>query len=449
MAERTPKIQLADILADAEAMAKRLSIEDCCADLGRLMRFEPNLNEPIHRWFRYKEGFSCRLVEYLFKEHIALVGSSISLLDPFCGVATSLLATEEILTRQGFRSITLRGVEINPYVHFVAGTKMGWDRYDPAFIMRASAIATNGLRLRAEPSQPTLSTITNPRFIGSADLRELLELRDKAKVVSRGRPERQPLLLGVAASAENIFNLRKDGRALRYSPKTRNSSVKDEVAETWHMIAEDLQEKPERAGHIDYEIKLGDGRRADKMFANRRFDVILFSPPYLNNIDYTEVYKIELWLLEFLASSQQMLAQRRRTFRSHPSIAFSEVPDASTATIANLLGPSFKRLLHYASEVEKWRAKLFACYFADMLRTLQGCSRLLKPNGRILLVIGNSVHGTGERPIPVAADLWTCKLAPAAGLRVDSLLIGRQMHRRGIGSSLCRESVIVLSKKRP
>jgi DNA modification methylase len=30
------------------------------------------------------------------------------------------------------------------------------------------------------------------------------------------------------------------------------------------------------------------------------FDLILTSPPYPNNIDYSEVYKLELWLLGFI-----------------------------------------------------------------------------------------------------------------------------------------------------
>jgi hypothetical protein len=46
-------------------------------------------------------------------------------------------------------------------------------------------------------------------------------------------------------------------------------------------------------GGIDVEVVKGDGRRPDEVY-KRHFDIILFSPPYLNNIDYTEVYKIGL-----------------------------------------------------------------------------------------------------------------------------------------------------------
>jgi len=434
-----------DLLEDCEKLSRPLRIEDCQTNLGSLMRFDPNLDEPIHRWFNYKEGFSKRLVTRLLAEQVRVEGKSISFLDPFCGVGTSLLAVEDTFSQLGATSITLRGIEVNPFIKFVARTKLSWDRYDPAYLMRAVAISTNGLRLPHPPALPLLSTMQNPQFIARTDLRRLVELRDKAKLVARGRPELKALMLGLASAAERIFNLRKDGRALRYAPRETSVSVVEEVVRSWHGIAEDLQLGIPR-GRVDYDVIGGDGRRADRLF-RRQFDVILFSPPYLNNIDYTEVYKIELWLLGFLASQEAMLAQRRRTFRSHPSCLFPAAVDASVEEVNRILGARFKRLLDYASRTAKWRRRLFAEYFADMLRTLRSCHRLINPKGRIFLIVGNSLHGNADNPIPVATDLWTCKLASAAGLRVESLMIARHLARRSLPATLMRESIIVLSRR--
>jgi hypothetical protein len=435
----------ADLLEDCDRLSQGIRVEDCRSDLEPLMRFEGNLTEPVHRWFNYKEGFSKGLVTHLLLKRAKLKGKSVAFLDPFCGVATSLLSAEDALRTLGISEITLRGVEVNPYVRFVARTKLSWDKYDPTFLMRAAAISTNGLRLPSTPSLPTLSTMQNPQFISKADLRKLIDLREKARFVAKGKRELEPLLLGIASAAERIFNLRKDGRALRYTPRTTEVSVVEEVMRSWHGIAEDLQLGSTRLP-VDCQIVAGDGRRADRIF-RRQFDVILFSPPYLNNIDYTEVYKIELWLLGFLKSSEEMVAQRRRTFRSHPSCIFPESPDASLEEVQQLLGKRFQRLLHHASYRQQWRHRLFTGYFADMLRTLRSCRNLLRRNGHIFLVIGNSLHGDTEAPIPVATDLWICKLADAAGLRVDSLMIGRLLARRSLPTPLLRESIIMFSRK--
>ncbi len=442
--------KLSRILGDYAKIEDMLPIEDCTEELGSLLRFDLNLEQPIHRWYNFKEGFSSGLVDYLIDNFFdARQNRSIAFLDPFCGVGTSLLAAGRRFDELGVRRIILRGIEVNPYIEFVAATKLGWYRYKPDLLLKAADLAMNGSRLRRRLELPALSTLRNEKFVSRNRLAKLLLLREKARSLSKGRPERKPLLLGLAAAAERVINLRKDGRALRYLPREGIPSTQRAVAERWREFAEDIAVARSNGSYpetkVDWRTIRGDGRRPDKIF-DRKFDVILFSPPYLNNIDYTEVYKIELWLLEFLASPAQMREQRRRTFRSHPSCVFPEYDDARIEEVREVLGRPFQRLLEYAAAEEPWRRNLFAQYFADMLRTLRGCRRLLKQDGRVFLVVGNSLHGSSDHPIPVATDLWTCKLAAEANLRVERLLMGRQFARKKFHAPLLRESVIVMSK---
>ncbi|MGC2518679.1 MAG: hypothetical protein WA373_06185 [Burkholderiales bacterium] len=443
--QKRSTVELSDLLSDCDNLARRFVVEDRTREFGKFLTFEPNLSRPIHRWYKFKEGFSQELVDRLLTEYRPPSAKTLAFLDPFSGVGTSLLAAEGTLRKLGAKEIRVRGVEVNPYMHFVGKTKLDWQRYDPVFLRRAAAAATNGLALRKKPSIPGLSTIRDARFIDPNDLQRILELRDKVKMVAQGRPEVRPLLLGLAAGAERIFNLRKDGRALRFTPREGGKSVDEEIECAWNDISEDLQLNVERSP-ADWKLAKGDGRRVDRIFSHEKFDVILFSPPYLNNIDYTEVYKIEQWLLGFLNSSPEMVAQRKRTFRSHPSCIFPDYRDANTEEVVNILGAPFRRLLEYASREENWRRRLFTGYFADMYRTLLASRRLLKQSGRVFLIVGNSVHGTPDRPIPIAVDLWIAKLAKAAGLRVESILVGRLLSRRRMEWNGFRESIIVMSK---
>jgi hypothetical protein len=195
-------ISLSDVLDDCVRLERRLPLVDQSAELSRLLRFDANLNEPIHRWFKFKEAFSSQLVAHLLREYRPRVGRTATFLDPFCGVGTSLLAAEQTLIEAGMKDVVLRGVEVNPYLQFVAKTKLDWHRYNPALMMRAAFASTNGLRLRQPPSTPALSTVNNEKFITQDDLRLLLELRDKVAVVAGMRPERNPLLLGIAAASD-------------------------------------------------------------------------------------------------------------------------------------------------------------------------------------------------------------------------------------------------------
>src|SRR5438128_8658374 len=53
-----------------------------------LVSFQANKDRPVYRWYKFKEGFSASLVEYLLALHSIKKGSR--LLDPFAGSGTSL-----------------------------------------------------------------------------------------------------------------------------------------------------------------------------------------------------------------------------------------------------------------------------------------------------------------------------------------------------------------------
>jgi hypothetical protein len=436
---------LESILDDARVLARGLPIVDCRSEVGPLLRPDGNQSRPIHRWFKFKESFSAELIGFLLNEYWKPSRRSVSFLDPFCGVATSLLAAEEVLPRFGARSVDLRGIEVNPYIHFAAATKLDWKSYDPAALLRSAEISSNGIKLPVRPQMPLLSTLRNAKFASVQQVEAILEMRDKICLVTKGKREQRPLLLGLAAAAESQFNLRKDGRALRYVERDRPGTFVDEVRRQWSAIAEDLQQPLIAVGGTRSIVR-GDGRRPDRAFRGQRFDIVCFSPPYLNNIDYTEVYKLEQWLLGYLSSGEEMVGQRRRTFRSHPSCLFPAYSDAQPDDVTTLLGAPFVRLLKYASITEQWRSRLFGEYFADMKRTLEGVHRVLATNGRVFIIIGNSLHGNKAHPIPVMTDLLICRLAKEIGFAVESLVVGRDLHRRTFNTTLMRESVIVLSR---
>src|SRR5262249_2711820 len=60
-------------------------------------------------------------------------------------------------------------------------------------------------------------------------------------------------------------------------------------------------------------------------------DIAVFSPPYPNSFDYTDVYNVELWMLGYLRDSADNLALRSATLTSHVQVlrGYPSVPDGS------------------------------------------------------------------------------------------------------------------------
>ena len=74
--------------------------------------FADNMRLPVHRWFRYSAGFSAELVLSILAEV-----DEATVLDPFAGSATTLLAAQS----GGAESI---GIDPHPFVSRVAEAKL-------------------------------------------------------------------------------------------------------------------------------------------------------------------------------------------------------------------------------------------------------------------------------------------------------------------------------------
>jgi len=84
------------------------------------IQFTPNINEHIHRWAPYVQGFSALFVQNVLDQYRKVYRNPV-ILDPFAGCGTVLVQTK----LNGFKSI---GTELNPLLHFIANTKLNcWD----------------------------------------------------------------------------------------------------------------------------------------------------------------------------------------------------------------------------------------------------------------------------------------------------------------------------------
>lgn len=426
----------------------------CDETWGRLVVPNGNASEAVHRWFHFKESFSSELLETVLPE-LRLRRPKLRLLDPYVGVATSLVSAVRVRRADGGpRFEHVRGIERNPFLYLVASTKVR-SFTDPRPDLRSFVEEVHRKyshkKTHAAP-RPQLSTFANADYFPPAPLRELLRLKTAVETAPGDELSRDIARVCLAACLEPMSNLRRDGRALRYEPRPSRPAVLDEFARRIEMAACDLDSVPTFEGRAG--VALGDGRRPEQHAAtDDRFDLALFSPPYPNNIDYTEVYKLENWFLDLIGSEDEFRAQRLRTVRSHPSVFFDDNYPLSrngyAEDIERLLGPLIRAIP--TDQYRHQRRRLVAGYFEDMLRTLKGVYGLLREGGCAVYVVGNSAHGHGETGFVVASDIIMASLAELVGFTVESLRVARFPRRRRLPSEnapteFLRESVVILRR---
>ena len=252
----------------------------------------------------------------------------------------------------------------------------------------------------------------------------------------------------LGAVVEEVSNLRRDGRALRHVEKRTRVGAVQAFLERSHEVEIDV---PSKAAGVRGRILRGDGRILEGIDGRfEKFDLVIFSPPYPNNIDYTEVYKLENWLLGFIQDSEGFSSQRLLTVYSHPSLLRPDpLPsDALSAEenskVEKVVAPLVEAVP--SGRYSDARTRMIRGYAVDMYLTLRSAFLKLRPGGDLVYVVGNSVHGKTPNELVIVADLLIADLSLLAGYEVRRLDIARHLRRRFVDSPFLRESVVFLRR---
>jgi DNA modification methylase len=126
------------------------------------------------------------------------------------------------------------------------------------------------------------------------------------------------------------------------------------------------------------EIKVGDARSL-RSIDNASVDAVLTSPPYLNAIDYMRGHRLSLiWLGYRLADLRQIRAN---------SIGAERGSDNGNA--AQLFG-DIQESMCDTRQLPARHAAMILRYAEDVYRFVSELARVLRPDGRAILVVGNS-----------------------------------------------------------
>ena len=413
--------------------------------LSDAVRWIPAADRPIHRWFRYREGFSPALFD-----HLPSTGAR---LDPFCGCGTTLVESAR-------RRIPAYGIDISPLATFVTRAKTTpISREEAAEFRRLASQSLKAYRrLRPVPA-PRFSLLEKIFLPESLDA--LLRLRAFVDSVA---DERIKALLHLAwlSILETCSNAFKEGNGLKYRNKRRRPGRYETVPD-WYWIPKYFgpsvtrfvearwTEQTEAIARDLFEhslpksvTKVVTGSCLDEQ--NLRFEepasLAVFSPPYANRFDYFEAFKMELWMGGFVNSAADLAALRKASMRSH--LAASRNADVSNW---QWLLPFLDEMDSSASSVRMGIKPALAGYFDDTRILLRGLRSALAPHAMVAVVVGNSAYAKSIVP----TDALVARIGQEEGYAVDNVLVARHLHvssqqRAHLGTldEYMRESVVVL-----
>ncbi|MFX0135154.1 MAG: DNA methyltransferase [Candidatus Hodarchaeota archaeon] len=412
-----------------------------------IANYTPDLNKPIQRWYRYKEGYSLALNEKIFKEFSVTSGDIIC--DPFCGGGTTLLYSF-------LNNVKSIGFEVNPFTVLLAKAKTRfYSQQDirelEKQIRKINIVTPNGDSL-TKPKLSFIDKVFDPEVLNL-----LLAQREHILSIINNKV-RELLFLAWLSILEDLSNYRKAGNGLKRKERIKQTALigKEENARyllntKLEIILKDLENFYGRVAK-EYEPIIYNVSALDmlKYLPESSLKGVIFSPPYANCFDYTEIYKIELWMGSFVKEYSELKELRKVALRSHLSAGTNRIDSKVTSQMAEL--DELNELLETLSTKGLWDKKIplmLNGYFEDILEALNKIYNCLKPKGFCCIVVSNSAYGG----VVIPTDLLIARIAEIVGfdnLRIDVaryiITSSQQYKKTEFQKKYLRESIIYLRK---
>lgn len=445
----------------------------------KVVSFQANKDEPIYRWFKYKEGFSSALVKYFLTEYAKKPGK---LLDPFAGAGTALFAGQEL----GWKSY---GVEILPVGVFVMETREALNDIDLDNLRSTvKNLWTELAKIDSYEIYINHISITKDAF---SEETEIL-LNKFLSYCSRIKDKKMQTVLKFAAFSvlEEISFTRKDGQYLRWDyrcnrdlsgkpfEKGKILSFEEALKNKLNQILNDLspnqsinlfeQFESDGNGHKKHPVKFVEGSCLEELpkLENEFFDFIVTSPPYCNRYDYTRTYALELVYLGNNTDQVRNLRQAMLSctvenkekvdflFQFYSSMGKQETFERVIEVYKNSNAMTeVNSVLDKLNQLEKLNnnniTRMVRNYFLEMCFVIFEMARITKTSGYCVMVNDNVRYGGEEIPV----DLILSEFAENFGFNINKIFVlprgkGNSSQQMGnYGRTEVRKCVYLWQKK--
>ena len=411
--------------------------------------FTDNRTRLLHRWVPWIAGFSGSFVEDVIVDS-SPNGRSLHILDPFAGVGTTLVEA----LHQGHSAT---GFEINPYAALASRIKcqaagfeleeLDWalarmEEFAEEEAWRATppaSVPPPGFRSRV----PFFSASIEPQVLACMDfvqqepvkwIRDVVRLALGSVMVGFSNYSYEPSL-GTRAGAGKPNVDHADVFAV----------MRNKLAEMRHDIAVLQSRLARRRRGPAATVHPCSFMENGGLVASGTVDLVITSPPYLNNYHYLRNTRPQLYWLQLVrdisdvrAIERQSFGQFWQTVRSGPEVPLSpRLPE-----LEEKLRRLRKRNVDRGTYGGPGWANYAATYFNDCQRFCRTLAPLMRPGGRLMVVIGNSIL----QGIEFQTDRLFAEVAALEGFEVVGI---HEVRSKRTGNSVVNSAVRVGKVARP
>lgn len=372
--------------------------------------FSDNLAMSIHRWFRYSAGFSAQWVrEVIGREK---QNGRRRIFDPFAGSGTVPLECEKCQV-EGI------GIEAHPFVARIARAKLNWRESPKVFSTYALSILEEARKEKVERTEyPVLTT----KCFSTETLKRLEALRSVFQRKADGSPLSELTWLALCAilracspvgTAQWQYVLPKKTKAKVIDPFL---AFKAKV----QMFSADMEHWQRQTDRLKARLCTDDAREC-RSVPDEWAELVITSPPYVNNYDYADATRLEMTFfgeIEGWGCLQETV--RKHLVRSCTQHVAPLMKQTDGIIQEPILAPIQRELQETCQRLSQEREghggkkpyhTLVAAYFKDMAEVWLALRRVTAKGVLVCFVVGDSApYG-----VYVPVERWHGELAVAAG----------------------------------
>lgn len=403
---------------------------------GRGRRHGTSSDEPFDRWFRYPAGFASDYASLLLDQLGVQAGGTI--VDPFTGSGVTGTAARGA-------GMSFAGIETHPLIAELAALKLQFPPACSSGLIEAAARVADVAATGAGGAEAVPDLVR--QSFESGILGQLLAIRHVIRGLEQ-EPWAPYLKWALLSTLRDVASVRV-GWPYQRPAVGRRAPHTDPVARFLRraaMMAEDLAALPQA------KAAPGDGTRATVMCGDARdaetwhqhaavpADGCVSSPPYLNNFDYADATRLELYFWGDITTWAGMC----RDVRSGMIVATTQQSKVQVGRDAlealssyGAVGSEIEKLTQCLAVEKKERKRgkeynqVVPSYFFGISQVLENLSQALRSGAPVVWLVGDSA------PYGVYIDTPAIigRLASEHGLAVEQDMLLRHRGNRWAGNA--------------
>lgn len=352
---------------------------------------------PFHDWYNFVLGYTPTFPQYMIDRE--KMTSKDLIVDPFGGSGTTQIVCK-------YNKIPSVGIDANDFMIFASTQKLKWDLDIECFrrikvelipriedAMSQIDFANDDLVERlAEEYWPENM---DKRYLSKKPVIRIRIVKELIDAICVDEDQHKMFSFALSSILVPVSNV-------NYGPGFGVRKPKDDVdvlgqfVSKLEMIEKDIEKVEEEQKNTPANAILGDSRNISKYVGANTVSLMITSPPYPGDHEYTKHSKVELIFNEMAGDLISFRTIKKRMIVSSTTNIYKEnnarelVED--NQSIKEITDEIQKRLDedNATSGYEKLYTRLVWEYFGCMKQVLEECLKVLKPGGKIALLVSDS-----------------------------------------------------------